>query len=347
MQLSNLFQLERYEKNQTLFCEGDDGDKFYLILTGVVDIVVGKSPAYHKLASRGAGECFGEIALLEDTPRTATALVSESSLFLVLGRGQFEQFLQIVPSMKQELKKMAEQRMTTKIATLPLFKDLSEDNLALLASLFVFERFQPSTSVFNQGDEGDKFYLILKGRVKVIVDGQQLVERGEGECFGEVALLESTPRTATVVADSDLVLLTLTREQFEKFMNWVPSIRDSLKSIAQERTATIAEHRSKSTLGFKSGSSSGVSVDIFDKFLLLPGNMLSEAITKPGARIDVYTDNNAVQLVGNFTVKHSVLLHHYPSHSPSNGEPFTAVWWNEPRTFDKPFLTNQWLTLRS
>ena len=97
LQLANLFHLETWDKDQILFSEGDAGSKFYLILSGLVSIAVGKPPDYRALAQRGAGECFGEVSLLENSPRMASAIVTKPSLFIVLGRSAFEEFVMVGP----------------------------------------------------------------------------------------------------------------------------------------------------------------------------------------------------------------------------------------------------------
>ena len=74
--------------------------------------------------------------------------------------------------------------------------------------------FDAGVDVFHQGDEGDYLYVIEHGSAEVIGDGVLIRELNEGECFGEVALLGATPRTATVRAHSELDLYTLGRAEF-------------------------------------------------------------------------------------------------------------------------------------
>jgi MFS family permease len=69
-------------------------------------------------------------------------------------------------------------------------------------------------AVFKQGDTGDRYYLIESGEVDVVGDGRVVATLGPGEGFGEIALLRSTPRTASVVAKSDLRLQALDSDRF-------------------------------------------------------------------------------------------------------------------------------------
>jgi len=62
--------------------------------------------------------------------------------------------------------------------------------------------FVPRQTVFEQGDRGDRFYIVESGRAAVVLDGQ-VVTLGRGSCFGEIALLRDQPRSATIRASAD------------------------------------------------------------------------------------------------------------------------------------------------
>jgi len=85
------------------------------------------------------------------------------------------------------------------------------DSLALHAASMEVAAGQ---EVFHQGDAGDSFYVIKAGEADVVGDGRLVRTLGAGDCFGEIALLRDTPRTASVRARTTLSLLSLSRPEF-------------------------------------------------------------------------------------------------------------------------------------
>ena len=112
-------------------------------------------------------------------------------------------------------------RLVTSLSKVAVFESLTEQQLEELASIMAEAPFKAGDYVFDQGDEGTAFYVILAGTVDVIRDEDTDDERvltslSDGACFGERALLQSEPRFATVRATSKLRTMTITRDRFEK-----------------------------------------------------------------------------------------------------------------------------------
>jgi CRP-like cAMP-binding protein len=72
--------------------------------------------------------------------------------------------------------------------------------------------------VFKEGDLGDTLYLILEGKVRIHRGERTLAELGEKECFGEMSILDSEPRSASVTTLDDVVALKIQREDFAEIM---------------------------------------------------------------------------------------------------------------------------------
>lgn len=86
----------------------------------------------------------------------------------------------------------------------PLFADLSDDELTRVASVFKDRRFAAGDTVIQQGSGGAAFFVVNSGQLTVTVDGEEQRTLGRGDYFGEMALIDAGTRTATVTAASDV-----------------------------------------------------------------------------------------------------------------------------------------------
>jgi len=100
------------------------------------------------------------------------------------------------------------------LRTVPILAPLPEPILERLAFALVKVPAPAGTVVFREGDEGDRFYIVESGSVEVERGGKVLNVLGPGAMFGEIALLQDVPRTATVTALEDTVLQALERDEF-------------------------------------------------------------------------------------------------------------------------------------
>jgi CRP/FNR family cyclic AMP-dependent transcriptional regulator len=111
----------------------------------------------------------------------------------------------------------------------PLFAGVPARHVRRIAALGSAANFDAKTRIVSAGDPGDAFYVLLVGRAEVQRGrGRANVEIGPGAYFGEMALLDGAPRSATVVAKSETTCLMLARKQFEKVLKDEPAVAYAL-----------------------------------------------------------------------------------------------------------------------
>lgn len=132
------------------------------------------------------------------------------------------------------------------LAQVPLFSGLAPRHLKRLADLTEQQRFMEGSRVVREGDIGDTFYVILQGEAKVTSPSGRVVNRlRPGDFFGEISLLDGGPRTASVLADSPLMMLALPRTAFLKMLRQEPDVGVRLLGYA----ASMLRRLERSTSG--------------------------------------------------------------------------------------------------
>jgi CRP-like cAMP-binding protein len=121
----------------------------------------------------------------------------------------------------------------------PLFSDLSPGAFLELARRLSLRRIARGDTVIRQGDVGTSLFVVASGRVRVERKGKEgrsvLARLGEGEFFGEMAMLSGAPRIASVVAEDEGELLEISAELLADLSRSYPHVADSLTKFYQER----------------------------------------------------------------------------------------------------------------
>jgi CRP-like cAMP-binding protein len=114
------------------------------------------------------------------------------------------------------------------LAEVPLFASLSRRHLNKVAGLGKIRRFHDGTLIVRAGEPGETLYVLLDGEVSVRRPGLSTRTLGMGNFFGEIALLDSGARSATVVATGPVVCLTIRQAPFLKLLHSEPAIAVAL-----------------------------------------------------------------------------------------------------------------------
>jgi len=136
---------------------------------------------------------------------------------------------------------------TTLLAKVPLFHGLSEPDLQAIASQAVSQQFPKNSILVYEGEEPDALYIIVSGKAKVYVsdeEGKELVldSLGPGDFFGELALIDGAPRSATVMTTDKSMLLKINQRDFSHYLQSTPGVALNVLQELARRVRGVNEH---------------------------------------------------------------------------------------------------------
>jgi len=131
-----------------------------------------------------------------------------------------------------------------RMSAIPIFANIDNAILKATAGLFTTVTAEPGKIVASEGEIGDSFYIIVRGKVEVLKqnDSEQAIHLAtltDGDFFGEISLVQAIPRTATVRAESHCVFLTLYRSQFLHMLKDCPEIQQRVQEIMMMRISSL------------------------------------------------------------------------------------------------------------
>jgi CRP/FNR family transcriptional regulator, cyclic AMP receptor protein len=250
----SLGKVEIISQGGNFFIENQGSDRMYLLVEGEVSLVRGKKA----LDVVKAGEIFGEMAAISQQPRSATATARTACRALSLDAKQFQTAIQ------QKAPEFALMLMNIMINRLRLTAAIVSKNVSatqapqerkvfdqnLLKELV--DRMQnrlpthaPVNKVIMKEGEGGAFmYVVLEGRVAVSIKGKTVERVGAGGVFGEMALVDQSPRAASAVAETDCSLLSINRSDLLGLIKANPAFAVSLlRSLADRLRYMTSHHR--------------------------------------------------------------------------------------------------------
>jgi CRP/FNR family cyclic AMP-dependent transcriptional regulator len=122
-----------------------------------------------------------------------------------------------------------------RLKSIPLFQDVEDEELAQIAPFAEEESVDEGTYLVKEGDFSYEFMAIEEGEAEVLRDGEHVADLGPGDFFGEIGLLEKDRRTATVVAKTDMRLITLTGWDMKRMEKSMPEAVEKVRAVIEER----------------------------------------------------------------------------------------------------------------
>lgn len=121
------------------------------------------------------------------------------------------------------------------LKSIDLFRALPSEELAQIAEIAEEQPLAAGDEVFGEGEPGDALYLIVEGEVKVHKGEKELVRLSVRDVFGEMAVLDSEPRSASVTATDDAVCLKIGRDDFRDILSERPEIAMGVMKVLTRR----------------------------------------------------------------------------------------------------------------
>jgi CRP/FNR family transcriptional regulator, cyclic AMP receptor protein len=128
----------------------------------------------------------------------------------------------------------ANAKLEAALASVPLFEGLTKRQMKKVAEAAEVVDYMAGHSIVKEGDIGDSFFVVLVGQAKVTVKGRTVNRSLPGDHFGEISLLDGGPRTASVVSETPMTMLMMTRPNFLTVLEDDPQISIALmESLAR------------------------------------------------------------------------------------------------------------------
>jgi len=249
---------QQFKPGARIFAESEKGlpllfmpNRMYLLVEGEVSVLVNDEA----VATVRQGEVFGEMAAINQAPRSAAAVAKTSCRVIALDDRQFHDALRSQPEFALMLMSVMVGRLRETLARLdgkPVPADsgrrqaLAMDG-ALLADLEkeiggkARFRYDAGKTLMKEGHLGVALFVVLEGQIAIRM-GDTLVEKaGPGSVIGEMGLVDRTPRFATAVAETGCTLLAVSRLDFIRLVRKDPRFGALVLGTVSERARSMAE----------------------------------------------------------------------------------------------------------
>ncbi len=131
--------------------------------------------------------------------------------------------------------------LVASLIKIELFSELTNRELKKIASFMTQVNVKAGKDLTVQGKPGREFMIIAEGTATVRRDGRVLATLGPGDFFGELAVVAGVPRTATVTADTDMVIEALNRREFSSLLDGSPKLAKKILVGAVKRLHELEE----------------------------------------------------------------------------------------------------------
>ncbi|MBI5801155.1 MAG: cyclic nucleotide-binding domain-containing protein [Verrucomicrobia bacterium] len=210
--------------------ERDRGDLMFVLYRGRVEVQKeDEAGSLRPVAQLGRGEVFGEIALLQQVPRTSSVVALDATELFALKKEDFDRLLLSTLGAKKIQEVV---QVCAFLRRNSIFADWPPHALMKVAGQFTFQDCAAGAEVLSEGRHNESFYIVYEGEFGVRKAGAQVATLGPGDFCGEISLLQGTAASANVAALRNSRCLKLGKDSFLQLVS-----RDFLTGMAIERTS--------------------------------------------------------------------------------------------------------------
>jgi CRP-like cAMP-binding protein len=236
--------LQHVPSGESIYRLGESSDALFLVDQGEVELTAeNESGVLQELAREGVGSYFGAMGLLTGEDRLENATAIRNTNLWVLYRSDLEELAGRVPAigaaLDQALASQSSPRRESvdeeRLRRIPLLTDLRVDELREVARHLRHARIDRGEQVFRAGAPSDALYFIERGVVRLqTLNGAGSWTRGEGEIFGEKAILSDEPYGQSAFAETDVELLYIEQPGLDFLKSRLPSVATELHRILSQ-----------------------------------------------------------------------------------------------------------------
>lgn len=243
LKLLEACRLRRLIPGEVAVQQGERGISFFVIVHGAMEVLHKDEATGEelRLATLQDGSFFGEMALLNGTPRTASVRALEETDLLEFTASTLRHLVQEHPSVANALRRFYRQRLLANVmATSPLFRPLAREARLHLIERFRSREVRPGEVLIAEGQPADGLFVLMSGKVEVSkqdADGGRRVvgEIREGEPFGEYSLLSGATASATCRMVSRGMVLRLPADEFRVWSESHPDVLALIEGVSGRR----------------------------------------------------------------------------------------------------------------
>lgn len=212
LQLCRQMHLEVFEKREVIFLKGDPPSKFYIVISGEVDVYAQTGKDLKLVGKALPGKQLGERGLVRNSPRSLSAYASKLTYMLIITQTEFNKILGVYVFAKLEKARNFVEQFIPQMAK---YSHSYRERVAYALHLNEYKR---GDLIINKGDISDCLFFIFDGEAAITLESgakfrKNVVKLGIGTCFAEECIFFGQPNTFTIRVSSEYAIIASVKRQ--------------------------------------------------------------------------------------------------------------------------------------